>query len=206
MNWNFRIVFLGLVLAILLVLSGCSSPEEKAAKAQLEQALALEQQSDLPAARELLGKLAKKYPQTKAAADALVAEQRIVKQMTTIWGELDETLESMVLVIAGYQSMSGMPLTRIEELDGGDYMFDSSYLAEAIPAGVEAFVRLDGQSGFQLWVYRASTHMGMTRDHLMRHGKPVSSEAVIAKLRSDYTAQQVAARLTELKPLVSAQK
>jgi len=206
MNRNIRAACLGLMLATLLVLTGCSNPEEKAAKAQLEQALALEQQSDLSGARSLLADLAKQYPQTKAAAEALAAEQRIVKQMGTISSELNKTLESMVLVIAGYQSMTGKPLTRLEELDGGDYMFDSGYLGEAIPEGVEAFVRLDGQGGFQLWAYRASTHMGMMRDHLKSHGQPFDPDMVIAQLRSDYTTQQIAERLTVLTPMATAAK
>jgi len=206
MNWKRSFSLLLLLACCGLALSGCSSPEEKAAKAQLEQALALEQQSDLSGARSLLAELMKKYPQTKAAAKALAAEQRIAKQMTGIQHELEKTLESMVLVIAGYQSMTGMPLTRLEELDGGDYMFDSAYLAEAIPDGVEAFVLLDGQGGFQLWSYRASTHMGMTRNNLERRSQPFDADMVIAQLRSDYTTQQIAERLTVLTPMATAAK
>jgi len=206
MNCKRLVALLALLACCSIALSGCSNPEEKAAKQQLTQALALEQQSDLPAARQMLGALQKQYPQTKAAAEALGAEQRILKQMDRIQRQMNKTLESMVLVIAGYQSMTGRPLVSLADLDSGDYLFDSSYLAEAVPEGMEAFVLLDGAGGFRLWVYRASTYMGMTRDHLKRHGQSFAGEEVIARLRSDYTFQPAAERLTVLAPVLSAEK
>lgn len=206
MQWKRWLVMLVVLGMAGMVLNGCSNPEEKAAKDRLEQALALEQQKNLPEARKLLGELARKYPQTKAAGQGVAAQQRIIQQMDSIQRELSKTLESMVLVLAGYQSVTGKPLTDLGELDSGAYMFDSSYLAEAVPEGVEAYILLKKDGGFHLWAYRAEYKMGMQRDSIRRGGKPFAGEEMVQKLRSDYTTQKVAGKLNVLSPVVTAEK
>jgi len=189
---------LGVVLAALLALTACSSPEEKAARAQLDEALALEQQNNLPAARTLLAELVKTYPGTDEAREALAVQQRIVQQLDAAQRELHKTLESLVLVFAGYQSMSGKPLTKLGDLDEGGYIFGSDYLAETVPADVDAYILLDGKGGFSLWLYRADYRMGVQRDNRRSSACAFAGDEQVARLLRDYRGEKLAANVTNL--------
>jgi len=195
-----------LLVVALLALNACSSSEEKQAKAQLGQAQALEAQKDLPAARALLEELVQKYPETDAAKEALVVQQRIITRMDGVQRELRKTLESLVLVIAGYQSMTGRQLAELADLDEGGYMFGTDYLAEAVPAGVDAYILLDGQGGFKLWAYNAEFRMGMKRDSLHPVATAFAADAPVEQLLKDYRSEKVADNVTNLLAMVTAGK
>lgn len=55
--------------------------------------------------------------------------------------EAGKVLERVTTVLSGYQAYSGHAAQALADLDGGDYMFGSDYLADVVPAGSKLYLQ-----------------------------------------------------------------
>lgn len=149
---------LGLLLS--LVLSGCSSSEEKA-QAEYQRIEAIEKAGDLDQALALYDALVKKYPDTKAGRLAGKARVRVLTlKKSQRYLAMQKHVERLRMALAGYESMYGRFPSRVQDLDDGSYFFDSQYLAETVPADGKIYILLAGGEGTRFWLTQQGDDAG----------------------------------------------
>ena len=201
-----HLIWVFLFCLVFLGVSGCSNPEERKAQLLLQQAQTMERENNLGGARDVLKNLLTTYPSSKSATEAKALNKKIHEKIEPVYVKLNKTLESVYLVLVGYQSMTGKVLTTIDQLDQGDYMFDSAYISEQIPSGIEVFIVLDGVGGFTSWAYQAQMNLAMRRTDQVRGAVPHVGEALPEILHKEYLHSKLAHNLTTLKPVVLANR
>lgn len=147
-----------LVVAVVGVLLVLPSREEKA-QAQYDAAFKIEKSGEYNQAITLYQALRKEYEDTEAASAALDAIGRVerLKDQALI-KEARGGFNSVSLVMEGYKSMKGELPTSIAQLDAGDYLFDSDYLAEIVPEGITYTLRFNkGEmtEKYSLYIYKS---------------------------------------------------
>ena len=73
-------------------------------------------------------------------------------------------LERMSTVLDGYQAFSGKLPATLKDLDSGDYMFDSAYLAEILPEGADVYLVLSAEkSTTRIWLQQEGQSQVLSR-------------------------------------------
>jgi len=132
------------VAAISLIVWFVNPNSEEAAKAQLDAAYQIEQSGQFDQAVALYEKLIAEYQGTKAAelaADYIARVDRYKERL--LIQDVRKNLERVALVMNGYREMMGTMPVSINQLDSGEYMFDSDYLAEIVPEGYTYYLRFE---------------------------------------------------------------
>jgi len=197
---------LGLILLLAVVsMTACSSTEDKA-QTGYSQAVQVEKSGDLVKAESLYRQIVADFPATSGATRAnerLVAiEQRRVAEQRT---RSLTALSSVRRVIEGYEGMFDRFPASIEELDGGDYFFDSGYLAESVPENYEVYLALGiDPEGYRLWSFPQAAVSGYLLNG--KNGQPQKIVKTQAGLDSDYQQVLRKGRLTVLKERVVTPK
>jgi len=127
-----------------LVVWFVSPNREEMAKADLDVAYKVEQAGQSDQAVTLYEKLIAEYAGTKAAdlaADYILRvdhykERKLIQ-------EVRKNIERVALVMNGYREMMGAMPASIGQLDSGEYMFDSDYIAEIVPEGYTYYLRFE---------------------------------------------------------------
>ncbi len=186
-----------LVMLCAVVISGCSSPEEKA-QAEYQRIVAIEKSGDLDQAMSLYEALAKKYPETPAGRLASKARVRVValKQTQQLLA-MQKHAERLRMVLTGYQAMYGRFPASVHDLDNGEYFFDSQYLAEAVPADGKIYMLLAGKGGTQFWLLQKGFDSGYLAgmEGRLQPMEPGKVEAVVA---ADYRVKETIGNLVIL--------
>ncbi len=159
---NLLIVFLTLALLV-----GCSdNANEKAAIQALADARAREQIQPVDQTIKLYQAIIDKYPETDQAKEAKLAlEQAELRQQYVLFKHNGgAVLERVSTVLSGYRAFSGKLPASLQDLDAGDYMFDSKYLAEVLPEGAELYLALDPAKGeTRMWLQQTGQQQVLSR-------------------------------------------
>jgi len=152
---NILMVVIAIVAILLVVWFTAPGKEEKAATALIE-AQKIEESGKLSEAIEAYQKVVTSYLGTKAADEAAANIERVkanVARAATL--EAIKVLERLALVLNGYQEMLGALPASIQQLDSGEYMFDSEYMAEIPPEGFTCYVLFEPTNAtYQLFSFQ----------------------------------------------------
>jgi len=138
------IIVICAIIAILLVVWFVTPSREEKAKAQLDAIYKVEQSGQFDQAISQYEALIAEYESTQAAklaADYIVRVNRYKDRL--LEQEVRKNLERIALVLNGYREMMGTMPASIEQLDSGEYMFDSDYIAEIPFEGFMCYLRFE---------------------------------------------------------------
>ena len=138
------IIVICAIIAILLVVWFVTPSREEKAKAQLDAIYKVEQSGQFDQAISQYEALIAEYESTQAAklaADYIVRVNRYKDRL--LEQEVRKNLERIALVLNGYREMMGAMPASIEQLDSGEYMFDSDYIAEIPFEGFMCYLRFE---------------------------------------------------------------
>jgi len=194
-----KIIRYGIILIMLcaMLISGCSSPEEKA-QAEYQRIVAIEKAGDFDQALALYEALAKEYPDTPAGRLASKARVRVVAlKKTQQLLSMQKHIESLRMVLTGYQTMYGQFPKAVQDLDDGNYFFDSKYLAETVPADGRIYLLLAGPQGTRFWATKQGDTTGYEAG--MTGGvQPVAPDTLEARLAANYRVKNTIGNLVIL--------
>ncbi|TLM67130.1 MAG: hypothetical protein FDZ69_05190 [Deltaproteobacteria bacterium] len=145
-------------------LAGCSDFDEMKSRRLQQQAQSLIKEGNQAAGEELLARLAERYPDSQAAAEA----RTYLLQQANLRGqklrqEYAPLVDSYTQVLDGFRALFGRYPATVAELDSGGYIFDSDYLVEITPPGFELYLCLTGDAqGFRLWGVRKDAMLGFS--------------------------------------------
>jgi len=174
---NIIIFVVIVVIAVVVVVFFATPDQEEKATAAFEAAYKIEQTGKLDQAIVAYQKLIDDYAGTEAGKRAKESVERITgykARVSTL--EARKVLDRLALVLNGYREMLGTVPASIKQLDSGEYMFDSDYMADIPPEGYTCYVVFEPVStSFTLFSYRSED--GATV-RLEANGKvaPVSKE------------------------------
>lgn len=160
------IISLCVVVAIALVVWFVMPNQEEKAKSQLDAAYKIEQSGQFDQALVFYDQLINEYGGTEAAklAGDYIDRVNLYKERL-LAQEARKYLERIALVLNGYREMMGTMPTSIQQLDGGDYMFDSDYIAEIPPEGFACYLRFEPvTSSYSLFSLKDSAEKAVLYD------------------------------------------
>ena len=132
------------VIAIAIIVWAVMPNREEKATAQLDTIYKVEQAGQFDQAVSQYEALIKEYEGTQAAALAADYIERVKGyQERKLIQDVRKNLERVGLVMNGYREMMGDIPTSLEQLDSGEYMFDSDYIAEIPPEGYTYHLRFE---------------------------------------------------------------
>lgn len=130
--------------------------------------------------------------QDKTVTPAPVAPR---PQILSAQQNADKIFTSVQSVLSGYQAYSGKLPLKLQDLDAGDYMFDSKYLAEILPEGFDLYLALAAEPDATLmWLQQPGENIVLSRSL----AAPQLSEVRVEKLKALTESGQVVARVGRL--------
>ena len=151
---NIVIAICAVVAVAVIVWTMLPNHEEKGQSAH-EVAYSVEKSGKLDESIALYEALILEYKGTAAAAQAVESIARVVKyKERKAIQEVQKNLGRVQLVLNGYQEMVGKTPSSISDLDGGSYMFDSSYVVGIVPEGFTYYLRFDKEGGYTLYSHK----------------------------------------------------
>ncbi len=189
------------VIAVILAVVMVMPDREEKARTRLDAAYEVEQSGQFDRAVALYEQLVAEYPGTAAARSAGESIERVMKHKFRV--DIIETrrsLDRVALVINGYREMLGVMPTSLQQLDEGEYMFDSGYIADIPPEGFTYYLRFEPEtSSYTLFSVRAAD------DQIIRYdgtGKTdiISRERLTEETSEEKWQQTVKGRVVFLQP------
>ncbi len=190
------LIMLTLAGLLLTGLNGCGDPEETA-RQRYQLATQVEKDGDLPRAEQLYLKIVAEFPRTTGAASAVRQIERIkLRREQNFKNEFMPVLHRLQRVLDGYRGMHQRYPRRLADLDRGDYLFDSNYLAEMVPEGFVAYLALHDAAGpYRIWALKEGFETGYMLDPSSSALHPVERAELLSLLGSDYRLEADKGRL-----------
>ena len=191
------------IIAVSLLLGGCSDFDEMKSQRLLIQAETLLQQGSELQAEQALAALAARYPETQSG---LVASKRLLQIKKQ--RELKERqafakiLDSYRQVLNGYQALYAEYPRSILALDQSDYFFDSAYLEEITPENYQAYLWLksDG-SDYRVWCVTPELERGYALEVASHRLVPFERDGLVKTIKTRFQAMSWDSRLVVLQEL-----
>ncbi len=181
-----------ILILLALVLSGCSDFDEMKGQRLLNNAEVLLEQGNEEGAESLLADLVARYPSSQAA----VKGQRQLQYIQTLREKRErlnfsKILDSYKQVLNGYRSMYAEYPQSVEALDGSDYFFDFSYLAEITPNDYQVFLFLQNDgSGYRIWCVRGDSERGYVVDAAGQDMAPFERAETLEHIKSSFRSEK----------------
>ncbi|PLY00108.1 MAG: hypothetical protein C0623_07955 [Desulfuromonas sp.] len=144
-----------IVIMVALVIWAVIPDREEQALAEHQAAFEVEQAGNLDKAIALYEALIKEYEETVAATRAAQSIERInkLKERKAIQ-EVQKNLGRILLVLNGYNEMTGQSPRSLSDLDDGSYMFDSEYVAGIVPEGFTYYLRFEKDGSYTMYSHK----------------------------------------------------
>jgi len=188
---NHRMLLMLLSLGFLL-LGGCSDFDEMKSQRLWLNAQHLLHEGNEAGAEELLATLVARYPETRAADQALVLLAQFKTQRERERQAYATILDSYRNVFSAYRAVYGRYPRSVQELDRKDFLFDAAYLAEITPAGYRAYLLFAGEEqGFRVWCLGEGSARGFLANGRDHHLQPMARDQIEVELAAFLPLQQI---------------
>ncbi len=142
------------------------------------------------------------FPSTPAAQQAgkqiklIVQQRQKVQQQAAI-----AAVESIQNVVDSYQLVYRHWPASIQELDGGEYLFNSDYMAESVSEGFAVYLALvAGKSGYRLWSFPLNAEVAYLQNGKGQPFISVERSKALAEIETEYIVEQAKGTVTFLLP------
>lgn len=192
-----RILIYFVIMLICAGLSACGQREESAREPS-GQAKAVATSPDpadgadpqRPPAEEISSARAAEQPQAETR------RQRKAQQKAAL-----AAVESIQNVVESYQLVYHRWPQSIRDIDDGDYLFDSDYMADSVAAGYEVYLAWTvGETGYRLWIFPEGEDFGFLQAGKGQALVGLSRERAMAEIEEVYAVEQAKGGLTFLLP------
>lgn len=111
----------------------------------------------------------------------------------------EKIFERVASVLDGYQAFSGKLPLKLQDLDSGEYMFDSAYLADILPQDVVLYLEFSADKGAtRMWLQQAGQEPILSRTLADPHLEKLSA-ADLHALKARWQEIAKTGRLTQVK-------
>jgi hypothetical protein len=142
-----------------------------------------------------------KTPPPKTASEAPQANHPPLNtsQPPSFVDKADKVFDRVNSVLSGYRAYRGQAPGKLADLDQGDYMFDSQYLADIVPADSLLYLELTPElDGTRLWL-ETSGEARVASRYLTGTQIETLDKTELQKIKSSWQTLASVGRLTQVK-------
>jgi len=138
-------------------------------------------------------------PKTASPAAKAVHPTINTSQPPTFADQAGKIFDRVNSVLSGYQAYRGQAPQKLTDLDQGDYMFDSQYLADMVPDGSQLYLELSPElASSRLWL-ETSGEAQIASRQLTGTQVETLDKAKLTNLKASWQTLASVGRLTQVK-------